>query len=370
MTASAMSMPALTPDEVAERPSSTQRAWRTHSTRGPCSTTHWKNILLVVARRPSSRPARASSALPVQTDHRHLGLGRAAAQPLQHRFVLDLRAGAQAAWDQQQIERRTVGEAVLGDHGRALMAAHRSCLFGDRDDVHRSRHVAEHLQRPERVEQLEAGIEQRAEAPDAIAIAVAHADLPASSPRRQGCRAAMEPFAVIDRNDPQMAPERAAHVLGGRRSRSAPRPPRARGRRPREQRRAASRRARSTNFAGVTPVSPRNTRAKLRGLIAARAASASTERFPRRLATIHSGRRLQRAGRDCLGRQRAAELRLPARALEEHHQPARHRERHVVAEVVLDQRQRKVDAGGHTGRGVQRCRRGRRSASGSTVSRG
>lgn len=34
-----MSMPAETPDDVITSPSSTQRAWRTHVTAGPCSAT-------------------------------------------------------------------------------------------------------------------------------------------------------------------------------------------------------------------------------------------------------------------------------------------------------------------------------------------
>ena len=65
---------------------------------------------------------------------------------------------------EQQIERRAVGEAVVGDRRRSLAAAHRAGLLGDRDDVDHARHVAEHLERPEHVEQLEAGKQQGAEA--------------------------------------------------------------------------------------------------------------------------------------------------------------------------------------------------------------
>src|SRR5439155_1086501 len=68
ITWSAMSMPAETPEEVTNFPSSTQRATLTQVTRGPWSATHWKKALLVVARRPSRRPARARSAAPVQTE--------------------------------------------------------------------------------------------------------------------------------------------------------------------------------------------------------------------------------------------------------------------------------------------------------------
>ena len=62
-----MSIPADTPDEVTNLPSSTQRASFTHSTFGPWAPTQPKAVLLVVARRPSSIPARASSAVPVHT---------------------------------------------------------------------------------------------------------------------------------------------------------------------------------------------------------------------------------------------------------------------------------------------------------------
>ena len=63
-----MSVPAETPEEVATGPSSTQRAAVTHFTRSLWLRASWKNILFEVARRPSSRPALASSADPEQTD--------------------------------------------------------------------------------------------------------------------------------------------------------------------------------------------------------------------------------------------------------------------------------------------------------------
>src|SRR5205823_1418303 len=47
-----------------------------------------------------------------------------------------------------------------------------------------------------------------------------------------------------------------------------------------------------------------------------------------------------------------AELRLAAGPLEEEHQPPRHLERDVRAEVVLDERERQVDPRRHAGRGV------------------
>ena len=52
-----------------------------------------------------------------------------------------------------------------------------------------------------------------------------------------------------------------------------------------------------------------------------------------------------------LGPQMSAELRLPARSLQEHHELAGHRQRQRPAVVVFDQRQAQVDAGGDAGRG-------------------
>ncbi len=62
-----MSIPAETPEDVSTFPSSTQRALRFQSTRGPCWVTQSHAILLEVAGRPSRRPVRASRAEPVQT---------------------------------------------------------------------------------------------------------------------------------------------------------------------------------------------------------------------------------------------------------------------------------------------------------------
>src|SRR5262249_23084974 len=64
---SAMSIPAETPDDVIIVPSSTQRAWRIHCTRGPCWSTQFQASLLEVAGLSSSRPVRASRAEPVHT---------------------------------------------------------------------------------------------------------------------------------------------------------------------------------------------------------------------------------------------------------------------------------------------------------------
>src|SRR5262249_32272635 len=67
MTARAMSMPAETPEEVTYLPSSTQRASLIHSTFGPYCTSELNHILFVVARLPSSTPARANIAEPLHT---------------------------------------------------------------------------------------------------------------------------------------------------------------------------------------------------------------------------------------------------------------------------------------------------------------
>lgn len=52
-----------------------------------------------------------------------------------------------------------------------------------------------------------------------------------------------------------------------------------------------------------------------------------------------------------LQRQSSAKLRLPARTLKEDNHVASDSERHGTAEVLLDQRQREIDAGRHTRRG-------------------
>ena len=54
-----------------------------------------------------------------------------------------------------------------------------------------------------------------------------------------------------------------------------------------------------------------------------------------------------------LQRQRRAELRLSARAFQKHHQIARYGQRHIAAQVLLNQREREVDEEGvRTTRGV------------------
>src|SRR5262249_353352 len=62
-----ISIPAETPDDVIIVPSSTQRAWRIHCTRGPCWSTQFQASLLEVAGLLSSKPVRASRAEPVHT---------------------------------------------------------------------------------------------------------------------------------------------------------------------------------------------------------------------------------------------------------------------------------------------------------------
>ena len=120
-------------------------------------------------------------------------------------------------------------------------------------------------------------------------------------------------------------------------------------------RRAVSTRAEATKRAGVLPTSRVNTRAKLRGLMAARRASAVTDRSS---LGVFEDVRLQFAQRFVLGelhRELRAELRLSAGPLQEHDQLARHRQRDVAAVVLLDQRQCQVHSRGHAGRGVDRA---------------
>lgn len=68
---------------------------------------------------------------------------------------------------------------------------------------------------------------------------------------------------------------------------------------------------------------------------------------------IHSSSAASRATLP-LGEHRA-ELSLPARSAQEHHQPLRHRERQRTPQVRLDQRQRDIDAGSDTHGAEQMC---------------
>src|SRR4029453_17520841 len=95
--------------------------------------------------------------------HRDLELLGPGPQPLDERAVVDLRPGADAAGDEQQVERRTVVEPVVRLDARALRAAHEAGPVGKGVDHDRPLHVAEHLERPEQVEQLEVVVEQRSE---------------------------------------------------------------------------------------------------------------------------------------------------------------------------------------------------------------
>jgi hypothetical protein len=114
--------------------------------------------------------------------------------------------------------------------------------------------------------------------------------------------------------------------------------------------RAASRRSRSTALAGVVPVSTAKARAKLRGLIAARSASRSTESRspsrsraqPRSGANLPSGRSASSNAENCDCPARAAVIddEMLRRALGDR-----------LAEILGDERQREIDAGGDAGRG-------------------
>src|SRR5947209_14088433 len=64
---SAISIPAETPDDVIIVPSSTQRAWRIHYTRGACWSTQFQASLLDVAGLPSNKAGGAGRAEPVGT---------------------------------------------------------------------------------------------------------------------------------------------------------------------------------------------------------------------------------------------------------------------------------------------------------------
>ena len=108
--------------------------------------------------------------------------------------------------------------------------------------------------------------------------------------------------------------------------------------------RADATRACSTNFAGVTPVSDRKSRAKLRGTHGqpigkgrdvepfAGWASIQVWTLPNIVADFR------------FGKEKRTELGLPTRPSQEDHHHARHEHGYVPAKIFLDQGQRKVDA--------------------------
>jgi hypothetical protein len=117
ITDSVISIPAVTPDEVTKRPSSTHRACRTQRTAGPCSTTQPKDFLFDVALRPSSKRARARSAAPVQTE---VTVSASSSQPFERYVVLHLFSSPDPTRHQDHVELRTFGKRVVRDGLRPL----------------------------------------------------------------------------------------------------------------------------------------------------------------------------------------------------------------------------------------------------------
>jgi hypothetical protein len=72
---------------------------------------------------------------------------------------------AHPARHEQDVERRTVVEPVIGDGAGALRARDRSGLLGDGDAAEPVPGMAERLERAEDVQQLEPGKEQHADRP-------------------------------------------------------------------------------------------------------------------------------------------------------------------------------------------------------------
>ena len=107
-------------------------------------------------------------------------------------------------------------------------------------------------------------------------------------------------------------------------------------------------------LAGVMPVSAAKARAKWRGLIAARSASRSTgSRSSSRSRAQVEQRREPAAGPIRLEQRR--ELRLPAGPAVIDHELLRGTLGDRLAEILGDQRQREIDAGGDAGRGPDRA---------------
>ena len=104
-----------------------------------------------------------------------------------------------------------------------------------------------------------------------------------------------------------------------------------------------------TARAGLVPVSAWNARAKLRGLMQARAASIfHRQPLPQVAAHVIEQRREAPVGP--LQLEQRGELRLSARPAVVHHQLLCHLARDRLAEVLGDQRQRQIDARGDAGR--------------------
>jgi len=109
ITATVMSMPAETPDEVATLPLSTQRALATQRTLGPGAMEDLKAILLVVAALPSKSPAAASRDAPLQTDMTSDVFFCLRPQPGKGCLVLNQRDRANAARHKQIVQRGRIG---------------------------------------------------------------------------------------------------------------------------------------------------------------------------------------------------------------------------------------------------------------------
>ena len=108
--------------------------------------------------------------------------------------------------------------------------------------------------------------------------------------------------------------------------------------------RADATRACSTNFAGVTPVSDRKSRAKLRGLMASRLARVAMSSCSAGWASIQVWRLSDIVADFRFGVEEGTELGLPTRPAQEDHHGARHEHGNVTAKILLDQCQRKIDA--------------------------
>src|SRR6185369_10923792 len=85
--------------------------------------------------------------------------------PVDERRVVDFLPRALAAGHEQHVERRAVGETVIRDELRALYARDGTGLARDQDDALAvgEEPMAEHLDRPADVEQLELREEEHAD---------------------------------------------------------------------------------------------------------------------------------------------------------------------------------------------------------------
>src|SRR5262249_46363796 len=147
--------------------------------------------------------------------HRHLELAGARPQPVDEAGAVDLRPRADAARHEQEIEPRAVLEPVIGVDTGALRAAHQAGPVGHGAQRHGALHVAEHLERPEEIEQLEVLVEQCAERPGGL-VGHGFSSSPSQATNGLGRRQGQAPHRSGLRSGSPRAGSRASETIDSR----------------------------------------------------------------------------------------------------------------------------------------------------------